>query len=435
MHSAQSMIKASKLLTRIVCVVMLPLVLSSSCSLTMRPHEPRSMAYSSKELAVKPNQIRLSMRALVEPFSGEIEHSADEIATGTSDISVKRAAIQWKIDGVPALRTALFQPNPFTAVLDTWVLMYQMANYFESGPGSAEFGPAATRAVNTCLKMEDELNRIVSTFTVSHDVTKVRVAAKKWAMDHPIRYAIRDRETTLGRVTPQSIGLNLTAGDLIAEVEITADDLNREIQIYSHQLFRQAAWEAELLKLDLPISEALPLAARAVKSSERAVATFDDLEPTIKTAVEATTNAADAATKLTSDMPALVASERRAAVEAINDDLRKTLTFLDRERIASLEQISGERVAILRQLDEERMAAAKDLQEIATSERIALSRDIEQTGLGIVDHAAGRLSRLVAIILGFLFLGAVLFLFIIRRLFFSSRPPRQWMGRNLPGAA
>jgi hypothetical protein len=138
---------------------MLPLVLSSSCSLTMRPHEPRSMAYSSKELAVKPNQIRLSMRALVEPFSGEIEHSADEIATGTSDISVKRAAIQWKIDGVPALRTALFQPNPFTAVLDTWVLMYQMANYFESGPGSAEFGPAATRAVDTCLKMEDELNR------------------------------------------------------------------------------------------------------------------------------------------------------------------------------------------------------------------------------------------------------------------------------------
>jgi hypothetical protein len=179
----------------------------------------------------------------------------------------------------------------------------------------------------------------------------------------------------------------------------------------------------------------LPLAARAVKSSERAVATLDDLEPTIKTAVEATTNTADAATKLTSDMPALVASERRAAVEAINEDLRKTLTFLDRERIASLQQISGERVAILRQLDEERMAAAKDLQEIATSERTALSRDIEQTGLRIVDHAAGRLARLVAIILGFLFLGAILFLFIIRRLFFSSRPPRQWIGRNLPGAA
>src|SRR6516165_8810058 len=110
------MIKATRLLTQIACVVM-PLVLSTSCSLTMRPHQPRSMAYSSKELSVKPNQIRLRMRSLVEPFTGEIEHSADEIARGTSDISVKRAAIRWKIEGVPALRSALFQPNPFTSVL------------------------------------------------------------------------------------------------------------------------------------------------------------------------------------------------------------------------------------------------------------------------------------------------------------------------------
>jgi hypothetical protein len=71
--------------------------------------------------------------------------AADEIAAGTSDISVKRAAIRWKIEGVPALRNALFQPNPFTAVLDTWVLTYQMANYFESGPGRDEFGPATTQ--------------------------------------------------------------------------------------------------------------------------------------------------------------------------------------------------------------------------------------------------------------------------------------------------
>jgi hypothetical protein len=34
------------------------------------------MAYSSKELSGKPNQIRLRMRSLVGPFSGDIEHSA-----------------------------------------------------------------------------------------------------------------------------------------------------------------------------------------------------------------------------------------------------------------------------------------------------------------------------------------------------------------------
>src|SRR5262245_53139387 len=230
----------TRFLTRLVLLAMLPFVVSSSCSWMLRPQQPRSLAYSSKELVVKPNQIRLRMRSLVEPFTGEIEHSANEIAAGTSDVSVKRAAIRWKIEGVPALRAALFQPNPFTAVFDTWALTYQMANYFESGPGRAELGPAAARAVAACLQMEDEFNQIVSTFTRSNDVTKVRVAAQKWAMDHPVRYAIRDRETTLSRVTEQDVGVKWTAGDLIAEVAITADDMNRQMQIYSDHLFRQA---------------------------------------------------------------------------------------------------------------------------------------------------------------------------------------------------
>lgn len=416
----------------LIVAAMFPLILSSSCA--VRPRQPRNMAYKSKQLAVTPNQIRLRMRSLVEPFTGELEQSADEIAAGTSDVSVKRAAIRWKIEGVPVMRNALFQPNPFTAVLDTWVLLYQMADYFESGPGRDEFGHASTKAVDTCLRMEMELNQIVTPFAVSHDVTKVRVYAKKWALDHPIVYGIRNRETTLSRATEQDIGIKWTTGDVINEVETTVDDINRQMQIYSDQLFRQAKWEADLLTLDFPAAESLGLAGRAVKSSERAVTTLDDLAPPIKDAVKATTNAANGATKLTSEMPALVAAERKEAVEAINEDLRKTLTFINEERIVSFEQIGRERTAILQQLDEERNAATGELREIANNERMAFSRDIEQTGLRIVDHAASRLSRLVAIILGFLFLAAVFFLFIIRRLFFSSQQPRQRI-ENPPRAA
>ena len=177
------------------------------------------------------------------------------------------------------------------------------------------------------------------------------------------------------------------------------------------------------------------MAERAVKTSEHAVNTLDDLAPTIKTAVEAAATTANAATKLTSDLPTLVASERKAAVEAINEDLRKTLTFLHGERIVSFEQISRERIAVLQQLDMERMAAAGELREIATNERMALGRDIEQAGLKIVDHALWRLSELTAIILACLFLAGVIFLFIIRRLFFSSRQPPQLIRRDLPRGA
>jgi hypothetical protein len=428
------MIKAAQFIRHIALVAILPLAFLSSCGLSLRPRGPKSMVYSSKELSVTPNQIRLHMRALVQPFTGDIEQSADEIIARTKDLSIKRAAIRWKIEAVPALRTALFQPNPFTAVLDTWSLLYQMANYFESGPGRVELGSAATIAVDTCMRMEDRFDQIVSTFPYSHNVTKVRTAAEKWAIDHPIRYAIRDRESTLSRVSQKDVGVNWTAADAIDEVEVTADDLNREIQIYSDHLFRQASWEAELVELDLPTEEALPLAERVVKSGERAVNTLDALAPTVKTAANAAANAADAATTLASNVSPLVTSERKAAVEAINQDLRNILTFLQGERIASLEQIDRERIAVVQTVDAERRATTAELREIATTERAALSREIEQSGLKMVDHAAWRVFQLAVVTLGSLFLGAVLFLFIVRRLFFS-RAGFQRIERNPPYAA
>jgi hypothetical protein len=314
-------------------------------------------------------------------------------------------------------------------------MLFQMANYFESGPGRAQLGPAATDAVNTCLRMEEKLNQIISTFPYSHNATKVRDAAQKWALDHPIRYAINNRDSTLSRVSEKEVGVKWTAGDAISEVEVTADDLNRQIQIYSDHLFRQASWEAELLELDLPGSDALPLAERAVRSSERAVDTFDDLAPTIKTAAESTAKAADAAAKLAADVSPLVASEPKAITQSINEDLRKTFSFLQGERIASLQQIDRERMAVLQTIDNERRATTAELRDIAATERAALSKDIEQAGVRVVDHAAWRVAQLVTVSLAALFLAALLFLFIVRRLFFALHPVHQRIDRNPPQAA
>lgn len=379
------------------------------------------------------NQIRLRMRSLVEPFAGEIEQTADTITAGTTDRSVKRAAIQWKIEGVPAVRGTLFQPDPFIAVFDTWVLTNQMANYFESGPGRRALGSAAPLAVETSRRMEAELTEVATTFTISKDVTRVRATAKQWAIDHPIRYAIRDRETALSRVTERDVGVEWSAGEVIAEMAATADDLHREIQIYSNHLFRQARWEAELLKLDLPTDEVMPLAERAVKSSERAVASLDELTPSIRTAANAAATAADAASNITSklpaDIPALVSSERKAAIDAINADLRETLTFLQRERIAALHQISEERVAALDHISDERVVVMKEVREIAANERLALSRDIERASLKVVDHAAWRLAQIVAAAVVAVLLGALLLLLLIRRWFLSPAEPRDWVRR------
>jgi len=424
--------------TRPLCVALIAtcaFIVSTSCSLSIRKKAPTGAgtAHAASDIALKPNQIRLRMRSMVEPFAGEIEQAADTIVAGTSDRSVKRAAIMWKIEGVPALRGALFQPDPFMAVFDTWVFTNQMADYFESGPGRAALGPAAPLAVETSRRMEAELTEVATTFTVSRDVSKVRATAKQWATDHPIRYALRDRETSLSRVTERDAGVDWSAGEVIAEMATTADDLHREIQIYSAHLFRQARWEADLLKLDLPTDEVLPLAERAVKSSERAVASLDALTPSITTAANAASKAADAASSATSkvpaDIPALVAAERKAAVDAINEDLKKTLTFLQGERIAALKQISEERIAAMDHISDERIAILKEVREIAANERLAISQDIERASFKVADHAAWLLTKIVAGTVIALFVGVLLLLFVASKLFKSPAEPHDWVRR------
>jgi hypothetical protein len=385
------------------------------------------------DLAVNANQVRLRMRSLVDPFAGEIEQAADKIGASASSPSIKRAAIRWKIEGVPAIRGALFQPDPFVAVLDTWAFTFQMEDFFESGPGRMALGAGAPVAVETSRRLEQETMKVTATFTKSGDVSKVREYARQWATEHPIRYALQDRETTLSRVVETDVGVSWSIGEAVADLTVTADDVHREIQIYSDHLFRQARWEAELLMVDLPATgkEVLTLADRAVKSSESAVVTLDRLAPAIESAAGAATN-----------IPVLITSERKEAVDAIHQNLTQTLTFLQNERLETLKQISDERIAALAQLTEERIAALKEIRLIvaeeriealkelhamATEERVALSQEIEKTGFKLVDHAGWWTTRVVAAALVFVFLAVLFFIFLIRKLFFPSHEPRGWV--------
>ena len=72
-----------------------------------------------------------------------------------------------------------------------------MADYFEAGPGRTALGSGAPVAVETSRRLEGDFAGVVATFTRSGDVTRLRDFARRWAADHPIRYAVQDRETPL----------------------------------------------------------------------------------------------------------------------------------------------------------------------------------------------------------------------------------------------
>src|SRR5262245_10315468 len=108
---AQTLVRAS-LLSLLIAV-------ATGCEVTGRQRRVAEEVHPAKDVSLTTNQVRLRMRALVGPMCSQVEAGADEIIAESPNPSVRLAAMQWKIDAVPALREALFQPEPSTAVLDT----------------------------------------------------------------------------------------------------------------------------------------------------------------------------------------------------------------------------------------------------------------------------------------------------------------------------
>jgi hypothetical protein len=65
--------------------------------------------------------------------------------------------------------------------------------------------------------LEEEMNRVAASMTISGEVTKGRAFAKKWAGAHPIRYSIADRETTLSRAVERDSSGSLSTGVAVTD--------------------------------------------------------------------------------------------------------------------------------------------------------------------------------------------------------------------------
>jgi len=363
-------------------------LVGAGCKVAAPKQEIENTVHAREDLAVTDQQVRIRMRALVEPLSGAIVESADRIMAGTTNRSVRRAALVWKIEAVPALREALFRPNPFVATMDTWVLTLQMREYFESGPGGETIGDAAPVAIETCRALSAEVERIAASMVKSGDVSDARAFAEKWAAEHPVRHSIASRESTLSRVTERDIQEAFSTQELAGNAMVTLDDLNRRMGILSTQLFDQARWQAELFAMDqaadYQLEKAMPMAETAVQSATDAVKVMEKLAPAVEDALA-----------VAKSSPELVSRERVAAIEAAQKEISRTLEFVQAERIAALEE----------------------LHRTIVKERELLTADVEQISLKVVDHALLRVAQLTGAILLAVFFGIIVLLFIARRLF------------------
>ena len=373
------------------------------CLTSMAPTaKMKEEVHASEDLAVNMQQVRVRMRTLVEPFSAVIAVSADRIMEKAPNRDVRREALLFKLQAVPAMREALFRPHPFNAILDSWVLSWQLADYFATGRGRTVMGDGAPDAAATCRHLESRIETVVASMTHSGDVSDVRTFTRQWALEHPIDHSIAGRESTVSLVTEAQLQETFSTMEVAGSLAITADDLVRRLDVYSDQLLNESRWQAELFVMDMArqyqTEELFYLAQNAVQIAGTATKNADRLLPQLEAALAAAESAPD-----------MVARERAAAVDALSQEMSRSLDF-----------IRGERASALAHLTRERQAALTELRQVIETEHLRLSAEMASLGENLLDNAFRRAIQLAAGVLIVLFLSLLVLLLVARHIFSYS---------------
>jgi hypothetical protein len=271
------------------------------------------------------------------------------------------------------------------------------------GRGSAKMGDVTPVAATSCRYLESEIEKVVASMTHSGDVSDIRAFAGTWAAENPIDQSIAGRESTVSLVTTSQLQETFSTMEVAGSLAVTTDDLVRRLDVYTAQLLNESRWQAELLAMDMvrryQTDHLFLLAENAIESAEAATATANRLLPNIEAALAAAESA-----------PEVIAKERAAAIDALAQELSRTLYFVRDERVAALAHVTREREAAL-----------TELRQLIEKERQRWSADMESISQKAVDRAFLRATQLSAGVLIVLFIGLLVALFAIRRIFTEGR--------------
>ncbi|RKH88406.1 chemotaxis protein [Corallococcus sp. AB045] len=340
---------------RVVTVVLFAVLCGGCASLAPQRSELTTrVGRSDLSVAV----MRTRVRDLARRFSGLIEALADDLAARSGSPHVASAMLRFKANAVPAVQSALFQPDPVAALIDTWTLLAQLE---DSLPHTAvDASPELlARAHATLVELESQVEAEWRVVTGLEDVTQARDKVHAWAAAHPLTGPLVTRESTTALLASLTEvtggGLRSTAANLVEDTR----DLTARVDLYATSLPRQARWQAELVATD---AMQAPTVQAALAELGRTVDLLDRVGA------------------LAANSPALIERERRAVLDSVHA-----------ERLGLQEFVNGERQAVFADVGRERQALVDALH----AERVATLQQLDGLARGWVDHAFDRLGPLV----------------------------------------
>ena len=161
---------------------------------------------------------------------------------------MRRRAILWKADGIPALYAAAFRPDPLAGGLDLWVLLVQMDLYFPEGAGKAAFGAEQPIALAALEQMSAAVEKTAALISAQPEhLARRREDVEKFARAHPIEGSLSARTTAAGELAKFFDQQDLDAFAVVGRAGDALEDLSLRLGSYSTLLPKEIRWQEELL--------------------------------------------------------------------------------------------------------------------------------------------------------------------------------------------
>ena len=312
-------------------------VLLAGCSLL-------SIKSPEKPLSPRDLNARILAHAFSARFDLAVEQTADDIAAGAGDPSVRLNALRWKIGATGASQRAASQVVPMVGLLDLWALSAQMQAYLGEGNGGSLFGPAQSRAVVLAQNLEREARGLVKDVTASQEFEDDRRFVEQYVRTYPIEgleFARASMVDFWAREKGAKFGL---VGSLGTVPEAVADAVD-VLRMYGDTAPSLALWRTEL----------------AVQQSGWA-AKDEDMEAALKVLDKRFARLS----ALADSTPGLVNDVVRDAGKRFDVSWTEMMGTMRSERVALSATVSAERQAAMEALDKERAAIDADAARVAS---------------------------------------------------------------------
>jgi hypothetical protein len=366
---------------------------------------------------VAADHLRATENSLAITVPDDIEVSADEIMARSEDASVRREALRWKLEAIPAYYQTLFQANSLAAAMDTVVLAAQIEAYLATGPGRDRFGAMQPEALEAARKTRASI------------VEQMRVMAERpeaferlmrrldtWARENPIAGpSLSSRRSAVPVMVKTAGSDDQNVFGVVGDIGSSIADVATRIDIYTAYVPKATRWQADLLAGELVGREETRTAMSALVSLEKlthrvnALASPEAIDEATGFAVATLrterAQVMDEIDQMKSDVVAYARSERLVVMTAVDAAVKAALADVDRHR-----------TLIEMQIDQLREQTVADLERMRRQTFVDLD--------GLTNRVILKVALMVAVMLG---LAALLATLMMR---FRSLSDDRWSVRT-----